>query len=109
GDRRSGKEHRFEHGEGRHRAGASDVDVDPLQQGGLLLSGELERHGPSRELAREPERTALVVVIDLDHYAVGIELELTTAIGPVATEGDERLDAGAALPVRLHRQPPTPQ
>ena len=58
-DRRAGEEHRLEHRERRHRAGAADVDVDPSQQRRLLLRGELEGDRPARELAGGAEQPAL--------------------------------------------------
>ena len=85
-----GDEHRLEHGVRRVRAGPPDVDFDLQQLRVGLLRRELERGRPPRELRRRPELLAQREVVDLDHDAVGVELEVAPRLGPLAAERDQR-------------------
>ena len=89
-DGRAGDEHRLEHGVGRVRAGASDVDLDLQQLRVRLLRGELERRRPARELRRRAQPLAQRQVVDLDDDAVGVE----------------RRDRGARPPTSGRTRPP---
>ena len=100
-DGRAGDEHRLEHGERRDRAGPADVHFDLLQERRLLLRRELERDRPARELAGGAEEPPLGELIDLDHHAVGIELERAPLLRPFGAESHQRVDAGAPPPVRF--------
>ena len=75
-----------------------------LRKRRLLLGRELERDRPARELAGRPEEPALGELIDLDHHAVGIELERAPLLRPFVAEVHQRVDAGAAPPVRFDGQ-----
>ena len=71
-----------------------------------LLRGKLERGRPARKLRGRAEPLAQREVVHLDDDAVGVELEVAPLVGPLAAELEHRVDARAALPVRLDRQPP---
>ena len=64
------------------RAGAPDVDLDLQQLRVRLLRREFERGRPARELGRGAEPLAQREVGDLDHDAVGVELELRRFVVP---------------------------
>ena len=88
----AGDEHRLEHGERCHGPRTSDVDLNPREKRGLLLRGKLEGNRPPWKLARGAKETPLAELVDLDHDAVGVEVERAPLLGPLVAEGDERVD-----------------
>ena len=106
-DRRSGDEHRLEHGVGRVRAGPPDVDFDLQQLRVRLLRRELERRRPARELRRRPQLLAQREVVDLDDDAVGVELEVAPRFSAHSRQNAiSGVDAFAAPPVGFDGQAP---
>src|SRR5204863_6101750 len=79
---------------------------NPQQLCMRLLRRELERGGPAWKFGRGSEALAPRQIVDLDHDAVGVEVERAPFVGPFAAELRNLVDARAALPVRLDRQPP---
>ena len=90
-------EHRLQHRERSHGARPSDVDLDPLQQGGLLLRRKLERDRPARKLAGGAEEAPIGQLVDLDDHPVGVERRASAALLPLAAEPEQLVDARAAL------------
>ena len=93
-----------------HRAwrdGARPVDVDARFQeepGVGLLRGEFEGRCPARELRRRPEALAQREIVDLDHDAVGVEVEGPAFVRPFPAVSRDFVDTLAAAPVRFDGQ-----
>ncbi len=98
--------HRLEHRERRDGPGAADVRVDAEEPGRRLLGRKLEGDRPAGELRRGAKPLAQCEVVDLDDDAVGFEGETPALVVPAAAVRHHLLEAGAPLPVRLHRQSP---
>ena len=77
--------------ERRDPAGAADVDADVEQLGVDLLRRVLERDRPARRAARRAEPALQAEVVDLDHHAVDLVLDVVAVLAVVL---DERLHAG---------------
>jgi hypothetical protein len=105
-DRGPGHGHRLEHREGRHGARPPHVDGDADEPRDLTLGRKLEGDGPPGELAGGPEEPALGEVVDLDHDAVGLEIECPALHGPLVAERDDRRNAVTDARVRLDRKAP---
>ena len=67
--------HRLELGDRRQRAGAADLDLDGLDDGGRLLGGELVRDRPARTARDEAEALLPVEPVDLVDDAVDVVVE----------------------------------
>ena len=67
--------HRIELGDGRERAGASDLDVDVAQDGGRLLGGEFVGDGEARRARDEAEPLLEIEPVELVDDAVDIVVE----------------------------------
>ena len=80
-----------------------------LQQRRLLLRRKLERDRPARELARRARAARRCSSASTLMTTPSVSKSSAAALlGPLAAERDQRVDAGAAPPVRLDRQPPSP-
>ncbi len=105
---RAAEAHGLEHGERRHRAGAPDVDVDAHAAASCACSaGNLKATAHRGNFAVVPSSLAQRQVVELDDDAVGFERQ--SAGAPRATRAQkaiDRVDAVAALPVRLDRTAP---
>ena len=69
-------------------------------------AGNLKAVAQRGKLRGRPEPLAQREIVDLDDDAVGVELERPALVGPFLAERDQRVDADAAPPMRLHRQAP---
>ncbi len=69
-------------------------------------AGNLKAIAQRGNLLVVPRRAAQRERVDLDDDAVGVEVERAALLGPLAAEGDQRVDARAAAPVRFDGQPP---
>ena len=70
---------RLELGDRRQRAGAADLDLDVLEDGGGLLGRELVRDRPARRARDEAEPLLPVEAVDLVDDAVDVVVELGAA------------------------------
>ena len=69
-------------------------------------AGNLKAVAHRGNLAVAPEPLTYCQVVNFDDDAVGIEFESLPLVGPFLAEGDDGLDAFAALPVRFDRKTP---
>ena len=83
-DRRAGDLDRLHHAERRDPAGAADVDLDVEQLGVDLLGRVLERDRPARRAAGRAEPALQREVVDLDHDAVDLVLDVVAVLAVVA-------------------------
>ena len=105
-NRGAGEGHRLENGHRGHRAGPTDLDADVPQHGRGLLGRKLVRDGPPGELGGGAQALPKLDPIDLDHDAVGLEVQVVPAVLPARAPGREGVGARAPLPVRLDRHAP---
>ena len=108
-DRRAGDDDRLHHAVRRDPAGAPDVDPDVEQLGGDLLGRVLERDRPPRRPRRRAEPALQRDLVDLDHHAVDLVLDVVPVLAVVV---DVLLHAGQVVddPVPVaDRQPPAAQ
>src|SRR6476659_8396563 len=90
---------------GIERAGASDPDVDPLEPGHRRRRSPLEGACPPRALVKRAEAALLVEVVDLDHDAVDLVVELRTPRLPRLGPLGDLLDRLEPLGVRIRAEP----
>ena len=98
-------EDRLQHGERGGLAGPTDRDRDVLQRGGPLLGRELVGDGPPRGPGRGAELALQGQVVDLDHHAVDLVVELVTVLLPPAAEGQRLVEAVDHLAFGVDREP----
>ena len=91
-DGRAGKLHGLELGHRRDLARLADLNVNAQQPRDRLLGLVLEGDRPPRALAPRAEPLALVEVVDLDHQAVGLEIERVALLVPALGVLDHLLD-----------------
>ena len=82
---------RLHDGEGRHAAGAPDVDLDVAQAGAHDLGGVLVGDSPAGSPRGRPEALLDREVVDLDDDAIDLMLDVVTVLAVV---GDVLLHAG---------------
>ena len=80
----------------RQRAGAADLDVDAVQDGGRLLGREFVRHRPARAARDEAEPLLQVEPVDLVDDAVDVVAERGAARLDLAVEREHLLDRMAS-------------
>ena len=90
-DGRAGQAHRLQVGHRRQLARLADLDADVDDLGDGLLGLVLEGDRPARALAARPGARAGQVV-DLDHQAVGLEIERVPLVVPALGVLDHLLD-----------------
>ena len=83
-DGRAGEANRLQVGDGRELAGLAHLHADVRDLGDRLLGLVLEGDRPARALAACSQPLALVQVVDLDHQAVGLEIERVPLELPLA-------------------------
>ncbi len=103
-DRRSRELDRLEHGHGRQRARAADLDDDVVDPGRRLPGRELVGDGPARRLGRRPELPPLVRGVDLDDDAVGVVIEAVPLRVPLPEVGQGVVDGRAEAGVGIGRE-----
>lgn len=87
---------RFEVGDRRQFAGASDLELDIEDLGDLLLGWELESDGPSGAFGDEAELFLEVVIIDFDDHAIDIVVESGPLEHEIVVALEDFLDTVAA-------------
>ena len=90
----------------RQRAGAADLDLDGLQDGHGLLSGELVGDGPARRARHEPEPDLIGQRVHLVDDAVDVVAEAGANGGDLAIEGEHLIGRAAQPGARVYRQSP---
>ncbi len=93
--------HRFELGDRRERAGAADLDLDILDDGGRLLRREFVRDRPARTARDEAEPVLPVEAIDFVDHAIDVVIEAGALRLDVAVELQQRLDRPAHFGQRV--------
>ena len=92
-DRRPGDLDRLHVGERRDPPGAPDVDPDVEQLGGGLLRRVLVGDRPPRRARRRAEPALQRDVVDFDHQAVDLVLDVVAVLAPVGDALGDRVDA----------------
>ena len=92
---------RLELGDRRERAGAADLDLDVLDDGGRLLGREFMRDRPARRARHEAEPLLPIEAVDLVDDAVDIVVEAGALRLDVAVELQQRVDRAAHLGQRI--------
>ena len=83
---------RLEIGHGGERAGAADVDRNVPDARFGLLGRELVGDRPPGGVGRVTELLPLGKVVDLDHHAVDLIVEVVAVLEPAVTEGVDLLE-----------------
>ena len=100
GDRRAAHEHRLQPGERGGLAAGADRHLDVEQRGGALLGRQLVGDRPAGRPGREAQLSLQAQVVDLDHDAVDLVVEVV-ADGldglHVVEHGGEVVEAPAAV------------
>src|SRR3989344_4001317 len=81
--RTAGHFDRLKNGYRRGCTSPADADKNVLEFGGGLLGGELESHRPTRCFTNYSQATKHMLVVDLDHHAVGIKRQLLALMLPL--------------------------
>ena len=98
--------HRLHHRERRDPAGAAHVDLDVQQRRGRLLRRVLVGDRPARRARRGAEPALLGDLVDLDHDAVDLVLDVVAVRAPVLDVREQLVAVVDHLGVRRHRQAP---
>ena len=75
-------------------AGPADVYADVQHPGGLLRSGELERHGPSRLAADVAQVLLEIHAVDLDDRPIAAVVQVIFGLEPLLVEVDRLFGGG---------------
>jgi len=92
--------------ERRDPAGAPDVDLDVEELGERLLRRVLERDRPARGARGGAEAALQGDLVDLDHHAVDLVLDVVAVLAPVLDVRDDLVDPGDDPGPFGDRQPP---
>ena len=92
---------RLELGDGGEKAGAADLDLDVLDDGGGLLGGEFMRDRPARRARHETEPLLPIEAVDLVDDAVDVVIEAGAPGLDVAMELQQFVDRSAHLGQRI--------
>ena len=93
--------HRLELGDRGERAGAADLDLDVLDDGGRLLGGEFVRDRPARSARHEAKPRLPVEAVDFVDHAIDVVVERGAFGLDLAVELQQRLDRAAHLGQRI--------
>ena len=95
---------RIHHGVGHQGAGAADVDADLTQVRGRGRRRKLVRHRPARGACHGAGGGLGGELVELDHRAVDIEIQLGPLVLPPRAGRGRRLDAGMQRDVLVDRK-----
>ena len=93
--------HRLKLGDGREKAGAADLDLDVLDDGGGFLGREFMRDRPARRARHEAEPLLPIEPIDFIDDAVDIVIEAGAPGFDIAVELQQFVDRAAHLGQRI--------
>ena len=91
-DGRSGDENRSQDCCRCEHAGPSDADKNVFDNGNRLFSGKLPGNRPARLFGRVAQFFLQPQVVDFDHQAVYLKIQLAAFTSPASAVVDDRLD-----------------
>ena len=109
GDGDAGHLHRRQPRDRRGGAGATDLDLDRLDRGGLLLRRKLVRDRPARRARDETHLALAGVVVQLVDHAVDVVRQGVTPGTDTLEIGDQAIEAARRSHLGRHRETPLAQ
>ena len=107
--RRAGQLHRSQIGDRCQDAALADLHIDGFDDGLSLFSGKLVGDAPAWRPARRAELVPQGQLVDLDHHAIDLIVQLAPSRVPGIAEGNGLLDGRRSLNMRIDRHAQGPQ